>query len=625
MSVRLPRIASLIVVAAVVSAGLIAGAAQADTASPSPAASADAKATLTVGITQDIDSANPFTGIVASAYEIYQMQYPTLTNYSAQDFSIVPGLADSWQESADHLTWTYKIRSGLKWSDGEPMTAKDAAYTFNRIINGEYEQTNYGNYVANITKAVATDDTTLVLSVKAANPIMTHLSIYILPEHIWSKVSEAQVKTYKNEPVDGQPVVGGGPFVMAERRVGQFIRMTANPNYAGGPTPIREVVFRVFQNQDAMGQALKKGEIDFADGIEANVAKSLEGIPGITTVNATYSGFNEIAFNSGAALSDGKPIGDGNPVLKDLKFRQAMSWAIDRQTLADKVYGGAATPGSTIIPDMYPAYHLTPATPYTFDPEKAKSLLEAAGYKAGADGVRTGPDGKPIELRLFGRTSSANSKQVVQFVKGWFDAVGIPTTVTMKSEDALTEIIGQGTYDMFEWGWVVEPDPDYQVSTFTCGQRSYEDAGSVLAGLSDSFYCDPAYDKLYAAQGSETDQTKRSDIVKQMQQMLYDSAPYIVTVYYNNLEAYRSDRFTGFVPQPSPSGSLLFQYGVWSYVNAKPVSSAGEGTQPADGSSGSSSGWVIPAGVLVVLIVLAGLVGWLLKRGRGGEAADDRE
>jgi len=625
MSVRLPRIVSFAVVATIVSAGLVAGGARADSASPTPAASADAKATLTVGITQDLDSANPFTGIVATAYEIYQMQYPTLTNYSAKDFSIVPGFADSWQESADHLTWTYKIHSGLKWSDGEPMTAKDAAYTFNRIINGEYEQTNYGNYVANITKAVATDDTTLVLSVKAANPIMTHLAVYILPEHIWSKVSEAQVKTYKNEPVDGQPVVGGGPFVMAERRVGQFIRMTANPNYAGGPTPIREVVFRVFQNQDAMGQALKKGEIDFADGIEANVAKSLEGIPGITTVNATYSGFNEIAFNSGAALSDGKPIGDGNPVLKDLKFRQAMSWAIDRQTLADKVYGGAATPGSTIIPDMYPAYHLTPATPYTFDPEKAKSLLEAAGYKAGADGVRTGPDGKPIELRLFGRTSSANSKQVVQFVKGWFDAVGIPTTVTMKSEDALTEIIGQGTYDMFEWGWVVEPDPDYQVSTFTCGQRSYEDAGSVLAGLSDSFYCDAEYDKLYAAQGSETDQAKRSDIVKQMQQMVYDAAPYIVTVYYNNLEAYRSDRFTGFVPQPSPSGSLLYQYGVWSYVNAKPVSSAGDGTQPADGSSGSSSGWMIPVGILLALIVLAVIVGLLLKRGRGGEAADDRE
>ena len=598
------------------------GAAHAESPSPSPAAVAPA--TLTVGITQDIDSANPFTGIVASAYEIYQMQYPTLTEYSAQDFSIVPGLADSWQESADRKSWTYKIHPGAQWSDGEPMTAKDAAYTFNRIINGEYEQTNYGNYVANITQAEATDDTTLVLTVKAPTPIMTHLSVYILPEHIWSKVSETQVKSYKNEPVDGQPVVGGGPFVMAERRVGQFIRMVANPHYYGGPTPLGEVVFRVFQNQDAMGQALKKGEIDFADGLESNVQKSLVGVPGITTVDATYSGFNEIAFNSGAQTADGKPIGDGSPVLKDAKFRQALSYAIDRQTLVDKVYGGKATVGTTIIPSMYPGYHLEPATQYAYDPAKAAALLDAAGYRAGADGARTGPDGAPIELRLFGRTSNANSKQVVQFVAGWLEAVGIATTVSLKSEDSLTEIIGQGTYDMFEWGWVVEPDPDYQLSTFTCGQRSYEDGGSVLAGLSDSFYCNPEYDRLYVAQGTETDLAKRTEIVKQMQQMVYDDAPYMVTVYYNNLEAYRSDRFTGFVAQPSPSGSLLFQYGVWSYLNAKPVSSAGEGAASGASSSSSTPGWAIPLGVVLLLAVVAGFAGWALRR-RGDGPADDRE
>ena len=86
-------------------------------------------------------------------------------------------------------------------------------------------------------------------------------------------------------------------------------------------------------------------------------------------------------------------------------------------------------------------------------------------------------------------------------------------------------------------------------------------AGTIYANLSDSFYCNKAYDALYEQQSGEIDAAKRAAIVKQMQQMLYDDAPYVVTFYYDNLEAYRSDRFTGFVPQPAPNGALLFQYG----------------------------------------------------------------
>ena len=124
----------------------------------------------------------------------------------------VPGLAESWQESADKKTWTYKIRSGLTWSDGKPLTAKDAAYTFNRVINGEYERTNYGSYVENITKAEAPDDTTLVLTVSKPSPIMEKLYVYILPEHIWEKIDEKAVKSYKNEGTAASPTVGWRPL-----------------------------------------------------------------------------------------------------------------------------------------------------------------------------------------------------------------------------------------------------------------------------------------------------------------------------------------------------------------------------------------------------------------------------
>jgi peptide/nickel transport system substrate-binding protein len=606
--------AAIALVGGISTVGVVSAAA--DTPSPS-ASSTDS--VLNVGILQDIDSANPFTGVAASSYEIYQMMYPTLTNYAAKDFSTAPGIATSWTESADHKTWTYQIRPGMKWSDGVPMTAADAAYTFNRVINGKYEQTNFGNYVANITSAEAPNPTTLVLNVSRPTPNMTHLAVYILPEHIWKNVSESQVQSYKNEPAAGQTIVGGGPFLLAQRVVGQYIRMVRNPNYYGKAPALNEVDFRIYSNGDAMGQALKKGEIDFADSLEANVFNSLKNVPGITTVPAIYSGFDELAFNTGAALDTGKPIGTGSPLLKDVKLRQAIGWAIDRQTLVDKVLGGLGTPGSTIIPPLYANQHLDPANPVTYDPAKANALLDAAGYKMGPNNVRVAPNGTPLSFRLNGRTNSPSSMKTVQYIQGYLAAVGIKATVTNISEDALTQKIGEGDYDMFEWGWVVEPDPNYQLSTFTCANRSYLSGGSITANLSDSFYCNPAYDALYEKQGGQTNPDERIATVKTMQQMLYDDAPYILTYYYDDLEAYRSDRFTGFVPQPAPNGALLFQYGTYSYENVTPVSA----TSASADSSGVSSALII--GLVVAVVIIAGLVFALVRRRPATGVDDDRE
>ncbi len=633
MRVRRTRVLAGTAAAALVLGLAATGSATASTTSPpaSPSASSSGeKVVFTVGMTEDIDSANPFTGIAAVSYEIFQMEYPTLTDYGAADFATEPGIAESWSQAADKKSWTYKIRSGLTWSDGKPLTAKDAAYTFNRIINGEYEQTNFGSYVANITKATAPDDTTLVLTVSRPSAIMEKLYVYILPEHIWKDIDEKEVTSYKNEGTEASPTVGAGPYYMVERRTGQFIRMKANPGYWRGAPAVDEVVFKIYKNQDALGQALKKGEIDFADSLEANVFKSLQNQPGITTISATYSGFNQIAFNTGAALDDGTPIGDGNPLLKDKALRQALAWSIDKQALVDKVLGGGGSVGSTIIPSMYESLHLDPANPTSYDPEKAKSLLDAAGYKVGADGIRADAQGNRLSFRLFGREDSSgnNSAKAVQFVKGYFAAVGVEVQTKIISSDALTQIIGEGKFDLFEWGWVVEPDPNYQLSTFTCANRSYEDGGSVYANLSDSFYCNPAYDALFAKQGLETDVAARTEIVKQMQQMLYDDAPYIITYYYDNPQAYRSDRFTGLVNQPSPDGSLLFQYGTWTYDGMKPVSADTATPTPGSTSAGSTSAssstnWALIGGVAVLALV-AGGVGVAMSRGRRNDL-DDRE
>jgi peptide/nickel transport system substrate-binding protein len=207
-------------------------------------------------------------------------------------------------------------------------------------------------------------------------------------------------------------------------------------------------------------------------------------------------------------------------------------------------------------------------------------------------------NGKPLVFRLYARQESKSSQRSAQFVQGWLKQVGVTANIKVLAEDNLTEQIGQGTYDLFEWGWVVEPDPDYQLSTFTCAKRSYKDGGSVLANLSDSFYCNPKYDALYAQQATQTDRAKRAETVKQMQQILYDDAPYAVTFYYDDLQAY-SDRFTGFVAQPPPKGALLFQYGTFSYRNIALASS-----EKADEGG-------IPVGLIVGVVAVVGVAGAL--------------
>ena len=150
---------------------------------------------------------------------------------------------------------------------------------------------------------------------------------------------------------------------------------------------------------------------------------------------------------------------------------------------------------------------------------------------------------------------------------------------------------------MFEWGWVVEPDPDFQLSVFTCDQRSYEDGGEIAGGLVGQLLLQPGLRRaLREAEDDPRPGGRGPTVVKQAQKMLYDDAAYSMTYYYNNLEAYRSDRFTGLVRQPTDGGSLVFQCGTYTY---RSIDAGQPSSQEAD--SASLGLWLGVAGGAVVL------------------------
>lgn len=595
-------------------------------AGSAPAHAADDQVTLTVGMTNDADSLNPFVGIEATSFEMWALEYDYLITYSTKDLSVEPSLATSWDTSDDGLTWTFHLTDKAMWSDGKPLTAADVAYTYNRIIDGGPEAATWGSYLAQVEKAEATDPTTLVLTLKKPNSSLPLLPIPIVPEHIWKNVSEGDVKTYKNEPTDGEPVVGSGPFRLVEGSAGGSTYVfEANPDYWKGAPHIDRLVFRVYKSEDPMVQALIKGEVDFVDGINALQVKSLEGRDGITAQNGNVGGFDEIAFNTGAVDTEtDKPIGDGNPALQDTAFRHALGFAIDTQQIIDKVYQGAGQPGTSIIPPVFKTWHWEPPEDeaYTYDPDQAGELLDEAGYTMGDDGLRTMPDGSPIgTLRLAARSESPTSLDTMNYFKEWLGDIGIKADVVSMESSKLTNVILDGDFDAFQWGWYVDPDPTSMLSYMTCDQRG---------NWSDSWYCNEDYDKLFDQQVVELDQDKRVEMVHQMQQMIYQDAPYLVTAYNAIGEAFRSDRFACFVPQPDPGGVWLFQSGVASYLSVRPAADAGDcggdtsatsASDSSEDSGGMSTPVLIGLAAVVVLVVGVGAVAATRRRG----SAADRE
>jgi peptide/nickel transport system substrate-binding protein len=579
---------------------------------------------------EGVDSLNPFLGFQAPSYEMWGLTYDYLVGYSMKDMSPEPDLASKWTTSPDGKTWTFTVRSGVKFSDGVPLTAADVAYTYNRILNGTVEKSNWLSYLKGVNSVTAPNATTVVMKLSKPVATLPLLPIPIVPAHVWKNVSESQIKSYAAAPTGGKPVVGSGPFRLVSGSAnGSTFKFEANPSYWGGAPHVDEVIFQFYKNDDSAIQALVKGEADFVEGITPLEVKSLTGKPGIIAHNGNSPGFDEVAFNTGSvsASTNGHPIGDPNPAVLDPKFRHALGYAMDLPQLIKKVYQGAGLTGTTIIPPNYTTYHWDPppGQKFTFDLAKAGQLLDAAGYKKGSNGLRTMPNGKPIgTLRLDARSDSPTSLNTMDYLKQWLSDLGIKAQVNTYSSSQLTTVIYKGTYDMFQWGWYVEPDPDSMLSYMTCGQRQ---------GSSDSFYCNPQYDKLYNEQHVATNQTQRVAEIKQMQQILYRDSPYLVTAYSSIGEAVRSDRFACLVTQPNPGGIWLEQYGVYNYIHMKPAADASTcdaapgltgAVKPSSSSGGSSSSsgpFLIGAGVVVVLVLVGG--GIMMTRRRS--TAQDRE
>jgi peptide/nickel transport system substrate-binding protein len=560
------------------------------------------KVVLTVGVTSNAyDTLNPLVGYSVLDYDVWIPQYDTVTRKAADDFAVVPGLAESWEGSDDGLTYTYKLREGLQWSDGEPLTADDVAFTINRSREEEWQ--NFSAYTKNLTAKVI-DERTVEVTSSVPDPKLPSLGdTYILPEHIWGKLSPAEITKYPGE--DG---VGSGPFLLDEFKRGQYVRMKANESYWEGKRPVDEIIFRIFNNPDAMVAALERGEIDAAHNVPSQAFRRVESTEGIVAVEGNQGGFDEIAINGGSGLQ--KP----HPALLDRDVRVAIAHAIDKQTLLDQVYEGIGSVAETVSPSPDPVWvpEIPEAERFDFDPERANQILDEAGYEdTDGDGVREMPGGgDPLRFSYYVRSNSEVAPPVAEYVAGWLEDIGIDIEQKFVDSNQLGPVIGKGEYDMFHWSWTPYVDPDQQLSYFQCDQIATADDPTLYNN--DANWCDPEYDRLYKEQNVELDKEKRVELVHQMLRRFHDTAFYQVFALTPDLQAYRTDRFTGWLRQPAAVGPVIFSNTTPTYFNLTPLADSGDG-----GGGGISSGAII--GIVVAAVAVVGGILLIVSRRRSVE------
>ena len=298
----------------------------------------------------------------------------------------------------------------------------------------------------------------------------------------------------------------------------------------------------MYQNPNTMVSDLESGAIDGAWGIPEAQYKALTSRAGIHTIAYNFFNWDYIDLNCSSS-----PDSTGNPVLRDVRFRDALNYAIDRNKLCQLAYEGLAAPATTIMPpDTWsnPDYHWQPPADqaYTFDLAKASQLLTAAGYPL-KNGVRLNKQGKAITLRLATTTDFPQGQVEAKLIAGWLQQLGLKVNLSIIDTGALLARIFnyKGTtfapdFDLYLSDWAGYGDPGETLTSFTTAQ---------IGGTNEPAWSNAAFDKLNVQQSAALDPTTRRNVIWQMQQIFYQQSPQIVLVYPQYLEAYNTARWTG--------------------------------------------------------------------------------
>jgi peptide/nickel transport system substrate-binding protein len=386
-------------------------------------------------------SATPFEGTLNTAFyqgapdaEVLQFFDEGLF-HSNGDHEITNEGAATFELSTDRKTMTIKIKDNVKWHDGEPVKAEDLEYAYLVIGSKDYTGVRYGSALiqdvvgmeayhagsaANISGIKVIDAKTLTISWNEANPsVLTGIWGTPLPKHYFKGIPINQLA--QSDKIRKNPI-GFGPFKLNKIVPGESVEFVRNEDYWAGKPSLKGVIVKVVSPTVVL-QALKKGDIDLAE-FPTDQYPTAKGTKNVQFIGDIDSAYTYIGFKLGHWDAQKELNVMDNPKFQNKKLRQAMAYAMDNQAVGDKLYHGLRFPATTLIPPSFAGYHDKNAKGYPYNLEKAKQLLDEAGYKdKDGDKLREDPDGKKFTVNFLMMSGSEIAEPLAKFyMQGWKEA-----------------------------------------------------------------------------------------------------------------------------------------------------------------------------------------------------------
>lgn len=440
---------------------------------------------------------------------VYKTMYNNLIKYELVENSIVivPDLAESWESTDDLLEYTFRLKDGVTWHDGTPFTADDVVFTVETVLNPENNASGRAN-ISSISSAEAIDDLTVKFTLNqpfAALPVMLGYNRVIFPKHLWEGLDFASPASYLQNPV------GTGPFKFVEQVQGSHLELARYDDYFAGTPNLDGMVFKVIPDGNNRVAQVVSGDVDFAV-IDPPQIDAVEGNENVEIRLAPQVNYYFFAINH------------SNPKLQDVRVRQALAYAVDRQAIIDNILQGTGEPATGPINPLLGAYYNPDVKTYEYDMETAASLLAEAGWTKGDDDILTNAAGEKFTLRFNGPSNYPIMVQVITYAQQQYQQLGFDVTLEIVDWPVHLEMYASQQYDLLMQWWITPPDPDLYPHYHTEVNNRWK-------------YSNAEADELMTRSRAEPDVQKRIEIFHELQALLAEDVPVVYLYYPQEVQA----------------------------------------------------------------------------------------
>jgi peptide/nickel transport system substrate-binding protein len=488
---------------------------------------------LVIAFDKEPDTLNPYATHVLAAKEIDVVEGFHATNekmeYIPRVVQRVPTVTNAGLTiTAGKMTVTWRLKPGLKWSDGQPVTSADAEFTYKAMTDPSFRVDSRAGWP--IIESVKTPDPqTVVVAFKDSYAGYRDLFRYLLPKHMLEGKDLNTYSDYNRSPVTT------APFSIQQWLPGQFLVTVANPNYRGaaqGLPHIKKITWRFVPDANTRINMLRTGEAQVAWALPFEQIKPLQSAPGLKVIVHPLNAWMHFDFNL------------RKPMFQDVRLRQAVAYAIDKEAIVSQVLGGLGKPAGPPITPLSWAHNPNAYSQYKYDLARAKALVAEAGWRPGSDGILQ-KDGKPFTFDNCLNTGDATQERVQQVIQAMLRSIGMNMEIRNFSAVVYGEIRFKGECDTLFHRWIVPATP--VLSIF------YSADAMPPNGLNEDFYANAEITEIIKEAESTIDQPKAKALFWRAQEILARDLP-TIPIYYMVAAQATTSRLQGLVGNPTNDG-----------------------------------------------------------------------